>query len=321
MDFKADFLDPLKEASKAVQLAGMAQAALNSGASDARSWRWTPPTFDHLNGDAMTNLAHSTRTCPRGGTPRTLMRAALAATCLAMPVASHGQERSDCDQPRSVEVFVLGGVWGYVRDQPRSIEVLACVSGYETFSPDRFGTLASPRPNELGFLLLLRMFRNVCLGLERGETLDAVMPEGFAAYHSSPYYFGDPDATRHGNTTVLSSTGDIDKDEEGGIPVFWLEPGIGGMTCRVEWRIVEEMSPESRQGIAGLLAHWVPWELALVRAERPLLLGQPALSDFMEWDRPCQGRWCPATAYFDLSRGEVTMRMILNITDIEGERP
>jgi hypothetical protein len=229
------------------------------------------------------------------------MRAALAAACLAMPVASHGQERS-------------------VRDQPRSFEVFGGVSGYETFSPDRFGTLASSRPNELGFLLVLRMFRNVCLGLERGETLDAVMPEDFSAYHFSSYYFG-PDATRRGDTTVLSSTGDIEKDEDGGNPAIWLEPDTGGMNCKVEWRIAEEVSPESRQAIAGLLAQWVPWELALVRADRPLHFGQPNLSDAIEWDRPCQGRWCPATAYYNLSRGNVTMRMTLNITDTEGVRP
>jgi hypothetical protein len=231
-----------------------------------------------------------------------LMRAAMVAACMALPLASHGQERS-------------------VRDQPRSIEIFDGVSGYETFSPDRFGTLASPRPNELGFLLVLRMFHNVCLGLERGETLDSVMPEGFAAYHSSPYYFGDPDAARHGDTTVLSSTGDIEKDEDGGSPAIWLEPGSGGMNCKVEWRIAEEMSPESRLGIAGLLAHWVPWELALVRASPPQDMGQPELIDFIEWDRPCQGRWCPAAAIYTLSRDEVIMWMTLNVTDIEGASP
>ena len=230
------------------------------------------------------------------------MRAALAAACLAMPVASHGQERSDCDQPRSIEVF-------------------GCVSGYEMFSPDRFGTLASPRPNTLGFSLVLRMFRNVCLGLERGETLDAVMPEGFAAYHSSPYYWGDPDARRHGDKTVLSSTGNIEKDEDGGNPAIWLEPETGGMTCKVEWRIAEEMSPDNQQFIARRLAQWMPWAFALVRATNPEDLDQSALTNFIEWDRPCQGRWCPVTAIYTLSSGEVTIQMILNITDIEGVRP
>jgi hypothetical protein len=229
------------------------------------------------------------------------MRAALAAAFLAMPVESHGQEHA-------------------VRDHPRSFEVFGDVSGYETFSPERFGTLASPRANELGFLLVLRMFRNVCLGLERGEALDAIMPADFAAYHSSPYFFG-PDATRRGNTTVLSSTGDIEKDEDGGKPSIWLEPGAGGMTCTVEWRIAEEMSPESRQAIAGLISQWAPWELALVPASRPLPPDQSALSDAIEWDRPCQGRWCPATASYNLPGGELTMRMTLNIADIGGQRP
>ena len=247
----------------------------------------------------MTDPAHSTLTCPWGGAPGTLIRAALAAVCLASPVAA--QEHN-------------------VRDQPRSFEVFDSATGYATFSPERFGTLASPRADELGFLLVLRMFRNVCLGLERGETLNAVMPDGFAAYHSSTYHFG-PDATRRGTASVLSPTGDIAQDEDGANPAIWLEPGAGGMICSVKWRIAEEMSPESRQAIAGLLAQWVPWELALVRASRPPLQEQSALSDAIEWDRPCRGRWCPATAFYNLSRGDVSLQMTLNITDIEGVRP
>ena len=98
-------------------------------------------------------------------------------------------------------------------------------------------------------------------------------------------------------------------------------PKVPFSTCRVEWQIAGEVSPESQQSIAGLLAHWVPWELALVRASRPLDMGQPALIDLIEWDRPCQGRWCPAAAIYTLSRREVTMWMTLNITDIEGVRP
>jgi len=268
----------------------------------------------------MSNIADFTGTCFRGGSLTALMRATLVVACLAVPEASYGQERSDCEPTGSIEEFVFGGVPGYVRDQPRSIEIFGCVSGYETFSPERFGTLANPRPNEFGFLLVLRMLRNVCLGLERGEKLVTVMPDGFAAHNFSTYFFG-PDATLRGDMTVLSSTGDIEKDEDGRHPAITLEPLTGGMTCTVEWQIAEEMSPESRQAIAGLLAHWVPWELALVRATKPLALGQPALSDAIEWDRPCQGRWCPTMAFYDLSRGKVTMQLILNITDIEGVRP
>lgn len=259
--------------------------------------------FDRPNGDAMTNLTHSARNCLRDGASSKWMRVALTAACLFMPVASHGQERG-------------------VRDQPRSLEVFGDASGYEMFSPGRVGTLANPRPSELGFSLVLRMFRNVCLEVERGEALDAVMPDGFAAYHSTPYTFG-PDETRIGVTTVLSSTGDIDKDEDGGHPAIWLAPRTGGMTCTVEWTIMEEMSAISREAIAQIIAQWVPWELALVPASRPVIGDQSSLSDGIDWDRPCQGRWCPARIIYFLSRGDqrVSMEMTLNITDIEGERP
>ena len=254
-------------------------------------------------------------------TSKWLMRAALAASWLAVPAASQGQERTDCDTPGSSGDFVFGGPPASVRDQARSIEAFRCVSGYEMFSPDRHGTPASPSPTELGFTLVLRMFRNVCLGIERGDPLDDLMPEGFQAYHSSPYYWGDPDATRQGDTTVLSSTGDMEKDENGGHPAVWLEPGTGGLTCKVQWRVPDEMSTESRQAIASLIVHWLPWALALVPASRPSMVEPAALSDAIEWDRPCQDRWCPAAARYSLSKGDITMQMTLDITNIEGTRP
>jgi hypothetical protein len=249
----------------------------------------------------MTNLTHSTRSCPWGRTLMALIKAALTVVCVLNPVTSHGEERS-------------------IRDQPRSFEIFAGVLGYETFLPDRFGSLANPRPNELGFLLVLRMFRNVCLGLERGEPLDAILPEDFAAYHSSTYLFG-PGAKGGGSTTVLSPTGDIEKDEDSGNPAIFLKPDAGGMTCKIEWRVAEEFSQESQRAIASLFIQWVPWELALVRASPPHNLDQPAFSDAIEWDRPCQGQWCPANAFYNLASGEVTMQMTLNITEIEGVRP
>lgn len=230
-----------------------------------------------------------------------LTQALLAPVCLLLPLASEAEDRS-------------------VRDQPRSVEVFELFSGYDMFTPDRHGTPDNPRPNELGFTLVLRMFRNVCLALEQGQSLEEVLPEGFAAYNFTPYFFG-PDAEPRGDTTVLSSTGDVEKDEDGGGPAFFLEPAAAGMTCGIDWRIAEEMTPESQRAIAGLLAHWMPWELALVRASRPAGFGMPALNDAIEWDRPCQGRWCPTWAYFSLGSGDVSMRMTLDITGIEGDRP
>ncbi len=230
-----------------------------------------------------------------------LARAPLVFLCLSLPLVSEAQDRG-------------------VRDQPRSVEVFEPISGYDMFTPDRHGTPANPRANELGFTLVLRMFRNVCLGLEQSKSLEEVLPEGFAAYSFTPYFFG-PDAEPRGGTTILSSTGDIEQDEDGGLPAFSLEPAPGGMTCGIDWRIAEELTPESQQAIAGLLAHWMPWELALVRASRPAGFGMPALNDAIEWDRPCQGRWCPTWAYFSLGRGDVSLRMTLNITGIKGDRP
>lgn len=241
------------------------------------------------------------RACPHlwAKTPVTLRT--LAILCLFMPNALLAQERA-------------------IRDVPTVTEIFEGHTGYEMFSSERHGRFDKPLATELGFSLVLRMFRNICLGLERGAPLAAVTPEGFEAYNFSPYFFG-PETPPRGDSLVLSSTGDIARDEDEGRPAIWLDPGTGGMTCTMEWRIVEDVSPQSQQAIAELITAWMPWELSLVRASKPLLASPTPLFDAIEWDRPCQGRWCPAMAIYDLTGGMVTLRMTLNIMDVEGEVP
>ncbi len=233
---------------------------------------------------------------------RYAVSAALAATAFALPRAALAQDQG-------------------VRDHPRALEIFADVSGYTDLAADRYGVPASPRSNDLGFLLVLRMFQTVCLGLEQGADLDAVMPDGFASYHGLPYYFADPDAVPRGDTIVLSSTGDIDQDEAGGHPAIWLDPAATGMTCRLEWQMVEIPTPETQEIIVGILTRWMPWQLALVPASRPILSPETAQSDAIDWDRPCQDRWCPVRAYWSLQYGDLHMELTLNITGIGGERP
>lgn len=206
-------------------------------------------------------------------------------------------------------------------ERPRMIDQFAPITGYSDLSPDRFGPATTPKPTELGIFLVLRMFRTVCQGIENGEALARLMPPGFAAYDGAKYYFG-PDAATRGVTIVLSPTGDIDADENRGHPTLWLDPDAAGMTCRVEWTIPEEIDPKTQQTMARILEQWVPFELSLVRFSRPLLMPSPSQSDLFEWDRPCQGQWCPLTLHYDLSkRRYVTIKTTLNVISIEGERP
>lgn len=207
-----------------------------------------------------------------------------------------------------------------VHDQPRALTIFEQHTGLEMFTPERHGTLADPKSSELGFFMVFRTFRTICQRLEAGEPLDTVMPEGFAVYNAAPYDFG-PDVGYLSPNVVLSSTGDAIEDEEGGHPAIWLKPGPEGMTCTVQWRMAERPSEVSQAAIEGLLMHWVPWELALVQVSKPRMVAGPPFSDAIEWDRPCQDRWCPAQAIYGLSRGDVALEMTLNVTDVEGARP
>lgn len=205
-------------------------------------------------------------------------------------------------------------------EMPRAWHSFAAVEGYDDLSPDRFGTPAYPAPSEMGMALVQRMFRNVCLALERGDTLDAVMPPGFAAYGLGPYMLGTADSGTDG-IRILSSTGEIALDEDGGHPAIWLRPADTGMTCAIEWTMAEPMPPERHAGFALLLRDWLPYAFAMVRASRPVLAAELAPSDLLEWDRPCLDGWCPVTANYMLQQGYVRLETRLGITEIGGERP
>lgn len=220
----------------------------------------------------------------------------------------------------SALVLPLGAAADGVRDTPRALEVFAAVSGYSDISDGRYGTPAAPAPSELGVIMVSRMFRNVCLGIEAGASLETVLPAGFSIHSSAFWLMGD-DTPRTGGPLVLSSTGDIAQDEDDGHPSIELRPDAGGMICRINWRMPEALGQAQQAAISDLIATWVPWEYALVAAARPEPAGDPSMSRLLEWDRPCGDRWCAMSALFSLGRGDISLSTTLDITDIEGDRP
>ena len=205
-------------------------------------------------------------------------------------------------------------------ERPRALALFDGLRGYADFPPDRTGTPAQPHANELGFSLVIRMFRTVCMDLEDGAPLDGAMPDGFAPYPMAVYYWG-PDAEPKGDIVVLSSTGSIDRDEAEGRPAFWLTPSSSGMGCQVEWTIASELSPSSQSTMVEMIEHWLPWRMALVRADRPNLVPEPAPFGLIEWDRPCGNGWCAVTARYDLPGGTLALDTKLAIADFGGARP
>lgn len=217
--------------------------------------------------------------------------------------------------------FVFGAP-SALRETPRALDVFRDVGGYAEFTADRHGTVTQPLVTELGADLLMRMFRNICLGIERGASLADVTPEGFAPYATLPYSFGDIAAPDYEpGRRVLSFTGSIDADEENGHPVLWLQPENTGMTCQIEWHVGPDV-PDDRQGsIATYFDEWVPWAFALVHASRPNRTTDAPRANVTEWDRPCGDRWCPMTITYNFPAGRISVDTTLNITDIQGARP
>ncbi len=209
-----------------------------------------------------------------------------------------------------------------LRDTPRALEVFAGVQGYDDLLPDLYGTVSQPVPTELGALMVLRMFRNVCLGLEQGAALADITPNGFAPYVTLPFSFGDLAEPDYGSgSRVLSFTGSIDADEDNGHPFIWLRPEETGMTCRVEWHPGPDVPEDRQHAMADMLNQWAPWQFALIHASRPNLASDPPPSDVTEWDRPCGDRWCPVVILYSFSGGQISIETALNITDIEGDHP
>lgn len=207
-------------------------------------------------------------------------------------------------------------------NSPRALDIFAHVEGYAEFTPDRHGTLVQPLPTVLGTDLLMRMFRNICLGIEQGATLADVTPDGFAPYVTLPYSFGDIEAPDYDpGRRVLSSTGSIDADETNGHPFIWLTPEPSGMSCRVEWHMGRDLPDDVQAGIASYLDRWVPWAFSLVHAVAPYRGITPPPSHVMEWDRPCGDRWCPMVVLYSFSSGRISIDTTLNITSIQGTRP
>lgn len=209
-----------------------------------------------------------------------------------------------------------------LRDTPRAVEIFSDIAGYAEFTTERHGTPTQPLATELGADLLMRMFRNVCLGIERGETLAQITPDGFAPYASLPYSLGDvtaPDDTP--GSRVLSATGSIDMDEDNHHPFIFLHPEETGMSCRLEWHTGADVPEDRQNSIAQYFDGWVPWAFSLVHASPPYFGAPQPLSNATEWDRPCGDRWCPMTITYSFPAGRITIDTTLNITDIQGDRP
>ncbi|MBS8227655.1 hypothetical protein [Vannielia litorea] len=192
-----------------------------------------------------------------------------------------------------------------ITETPRMLETTAGIAGYEDLQPERFGTPATPRPDEMGAILLLRIFRNTCLAAEAGAPPEAVLPSGFAAYGARAYLFGTPGPRTP--TTYLSATGDILRDEEEGHPSIAL-----GESCRIDWRLPTPPGEETARHMRYILTEHFPYIFALTRASRPEPSQPPGIATFIEWDRPCHGQWCPTSLIFDPSGGQITLTTRLN---------
>lgn len=207
-------------------------------------------------------------------------------------------------------------------DTPRVFAFYDGIEGYDEFAAERFGAPDKPRADELGTLLILRMFRNVCFGIEAGAALDDVMPPLFSAYPSLSYEFGEgPAEAVPGDPVVLSSTGDAIEDEDGGHPAISLSPNENGMTCTIRWRFVDGSDVDNAMAMASVLSDWMPYSFSLIPATRPQM-GLPASPlGFGDWDRPCLDRYCPVTVIYDFPDGFNSIETTLNITGIGGGRP
>lgn len=201
-----------------------------------------------------------------------------------------------------------------IGEVPRMLGATAGIRGYDDLPPDRFGTPAAPRPDALGVVLLLRMFRNTCLGLEAGRPLAAAMPPGFSAHGSGAYLFGQPGSA---DTTIyLSSTGDVARDEDEGHPAIALRGGAEGVTCRIEWRMPAPLDTVGQEAVAHLLGEHFPYLFALVRYSRPVPDALAGPGTLIEWDRPCRGAWCPTSVIHALSDGQIVLTTRLNIEGV-----
>ena len=233
-----------------------------------------------------------------------MIRVALLA--LSIPVAGLAQSSGDAAPP--------------LPDTPRAIAIFSGVQGYDDLAPERVGHPAKPVEHELGLVLVSRIFRNTCLSLERGASLESATPTGFSPFDAGFYLMGTA-PTGQTDRLVLSPTGDIDADETTGHPSIWLTAHDTGMTCRIEWNMENPPAEDRRIGMAQFIEKWLPFEYALVRVERPTLNLDPSVAGFAEWDRPCGDRWCPMSVIYDLPDGSVVLNTMLNITGIEGDRP
>ncbi|MBY4892816.1 hypothetical protein KUL25_08570 [Rhodobacteraceae bacterium N5(2021)] len=224
--------------------------------------------------------------------------------------------------PASAQSGFVFGQPPAATDTPRALDIFSHIEGYAEFTAERHGAVTQPLATELGTDLLLRIFRNTCLGIERGQSLAEITPNGFAPYETLPYSFGDVTAPLFTpGRRVLSPTGSIDADEGNGHPSIWLAPEETGMTCRIEWHIGPDVPEARQQSIANYLQQWVPWSFALIHASRPFAGGTPPLTSATEWDRPCGDRWCPMTIVHSFPAGRISIETTLNITDIEGSAP
>lgn len=216
------------------------------------------------------------------------------------------------------------GLWsndlGGLRDSPRVFDGNGALSGYDAIDTELTGEPARPRPTIEGLYLVLNMFRQVCLGVERGQSLAEVLPPGFAGYERLDYFWGDLVTSTEGNL-VLSATGLKDRDAGEGRPVFRIQPAEDGAICSLTWETALDPDPAQTEFMVFLIVREWPYLLGAVRAGRPLPVPTPQTSDIVMWDRVCGARWCPLVANYDISRGRIALETRLNLTEIGGERP
>ncbi|WP_417767635.1 hypothetical protein [Stappia sp.] len=154
-------------------------------------------------------------------------------------------------------------------------------------------------------------FRTACLAQPVTQGLDEqLLPEGYRIVSSSLHALGLETAVEP-RTTVLSMTGDEEKDFTGGHP--YVELGLPNDAapngaCRVAWKRTWDYADgvdKVMTDTAVLFDPWLSFRLKAVRVSRPEdgFAVAERYDHVSEWAAPCfGGKWCRLETLLILNR-------------------
>ncbi len=162
-----------------------------------------------------------------------------------------------------------------------------------------------------GILNVFDTFRTACLAQPVTQGLDEqLLPEGYRIVSSSLHALGLETAVEP-RTTVLSMTGDEEKDFTGGHP--YVELGLPNDAapngaCRVAWKRTWDYADgvdKVMTDTAVLFDPWLSFRLKAVRVSRPEdgFAVAERYDHVSEWAAPCfGGKWCRLETLLILNR-------------------